>query len=170
MIKPFIETGKIVGTHGVRGEMRVQPWADSPKVVANLKKIYIDDKGTEFPLSSARVHGNMVLIKSDDVTTIEQAEKFRNKVIYAAREDVLPKNGGHLISDLLGCKVFDADSSELLGELVDVFSTGANDVWTVRNNGKVYLVPAIDVVVIDADVENEKIVIRPLKGIFDDEN
>ncbi len=170
MIKQFVETGKIVGTHGINGEMRVQPWADSPKAVASLKKLYLDEGKTELGLLSARVHGNVVLIRAKGVDSIEAAEKLRGKVIYAAREDVLPKDGGHLIVELIGCKVYDADSNELLGTLSDVSQTGANDVWHVSRDGNEYLVPAINDVIVSVDVENEKIVLRPIKGIFDDED
>lgn len=169
MIKRFVETGKIVGTHGIKGEMRVQPWADSPKAVADLKHIYISDDGEELELISSRVHSNIVLIKVNGIDTVEQAEKMRNKIIFAKRDDVL-KNGGHLVAELIGCSVVDADTNEIYGEISDVFQTGANDVWTVKNNGREYYVPAIDDVVIFVDVEAEKIEIRPIKGIFDDEN
>ena len=95
---------------------------------------------------------------------------MRNSVIYIDRADVKLPEGRYFITDLLGCQVFDADSGEELGKITDVSETGANDVWHITRNGKEYLVPAIDEVIISVDTENEKIVIRPIKGIFSDEN
>jgi 16S rRNA processing protein RimM len=78
--------------------------------------------------------------------------------------------GRYFISDLLGVEVFDADTNERLGEITDVSQTGANDVWHIKRDGKEYLIPAIDDVLISVDIDNNTAVIRPLKGIFDDEN
>ncbi|MBQ2676441.1 MAG: ribosome maturation factor RimM [Clostridia bacterium] len=170
MIKKFLETGKIVGTHGIRGEMRVQPWCDTPQFLTKFKRLYLDDKGTALNIKSSRVHGNIVLVLAEGVNSIEDAEKLRGKVLFISREDAQIKEGAYFIQELIGCTVFDADTDAVLGELCDVSETGANDVWHIKNSGKEYLVPAIKDVVVSVDVENEKIVIRPLKGIFDDED
>ena len=78
------------------------------------------------------------------------------------------EEGQYLISDLMEIEVFDADSGKLLGKISDVSKTGANDVWHIMSNGKEYLIPVIDDVVISVDIDANKIVIRPLKGIFED--
>ncbi|MGN0557226.1 MAG: ribosome maturation factor RimM [Acutalibacteraceae bacterium] len=170
MKKQFIETGKIVGTHGIAGEMRLQPWADSPASVAALPELYIDEKGTPLGVHSMRVHGNIVLIKARDVRSIEAAERLRNTVVYAAREDILPAGGRYLVSDIIGCKAYDADDETIVyGEITDVSQTGANDVWHISRNGKEYLVPVIPDVVISADVDSGIVRLRPLKGIFDED-
>lgn len=169
MKKQFIETGKIVGTHGIGGEMRVQPWADSPKALCRLKRLFIDEQGSEIKIKSSRVHGNVVLIKAEGVDSIEAAEKMRNKVIYAAREDVVPSDG-HLIADIIGCKVYDADTDALYGEISAVSQTGANDVWHISKDGREYLMPAIDEIIESVDIENDIVKIHPMKGLFDDED
>lgn len=171
MLKKFLKTGKIVGTHGIKGEVRVQPWCDSGEFLKQFKKIYLDKYGaTSLPVSSVRPHGNVVIMALKGIDSIEKAESLRGKVIYINRNDVRLEKGRYFIDDLLGCTVFDADSGEILGKLTDVSETGANDVWHITRNDKEYLVPAINDVLIDIDVENEKVVIRPLKGIFDDED
>jgi 16S rRNA processing protein RimM len=104
------------------------------------------------------------------VTSIEAAENLRNKTIYIDRKDAKLPEGRYFIDDLLGCSVFDADTEQLLGEIKDISPTGANDVWHIVRDGKEYLVPAIPEVLVDVDIENEKVIIRPLKGIFDDED
>ena len=170
-MKKYIETGKIVGTHGIKGMVRVQPWSDSGEFLSEFKYFYLDDKGEkQLEVKSAKPHGNVVLMALKSVNTIEDAERLRGSVIYIDRKDVHLPEGRYFISDLLGCSVSDADSGELLGEITDVSATGANDVWHITLDGKEYLVPAIEQVIVSVDVENGKIVIRPIKGIFDNED
>ncbi|MBR7131899.1 MAG: 16S rRNA processing protein RimM [Clostridia bacterium] len=171
MKKQYLETGKIVGTHGVKGMVRVQPWCDSPEFLAGFKRFYTNEKGGE-PLcaTAVRPHGNVVLIAFKGITSIEQAEALRNRILYINRKDASLPEGRYFIDDLVGCAVFDADSSEELGLLTEVSATGANDVWHITRNEREYLVPAINEVIVSVDTEQEKIVIRPLKGIFDNED
>ena len=171
MKKQYLETGKIVGTHGVKGMVRVQPWSDSPEFLAGFKHFYTDENGDgELCATAVRPHGNVVLIAFKGIGTIEQAEALRNKVLYINRKDTSLPEGRYFIDDLIGCTVLDADSGEELGLLTEVSATGANDVWHITKNEKEYLVPAIDGVIVSVDTEQEKIVIRPLKGIFDNED
>ena len=171
MKKQFLETGKIVGTHGVRGGVRIQPWCDSPEFLSNFKKLYLDENGQEFlSVIKLQPHGNIVIGTLKGVDSIEAAEKYRKRVLYINRRDIKLEPGRYFISDLLGCKVFDADSGEALGEIVDVSETGANDVWHIKRGEREYLVPNIPDVVIKVDIDGERVELRPLKGIFDDED
>lgn len=171
MKRKFLETGKIVGTHGVRGMVRIQHWCDSAEFFCSLKNLYLDENGREkLIVISAKPHGNVVIASLEGVDSIETAETYRNKVLFMRREDAGLEDGQYFISDLLGCEVFDADSEKLLGRISDVSQTGANDVWHIKSGDKEYLIPSIDEVVISVDVDAEKIIIRPLKGIFDNEN
>lgn len=170
-MKKYIETGKIVGTHGVRGMLRVQPWSDSGEFLSGFKCFYLDSKGEKkVEVKSAKPHGNVVLMALRGIDTIEDAERLRSAIIYIDRDDVKLPEGRYFISDLIGCTVSDADTEMLLGEITDVSATGANDVWHITKNGKEYLVPAIDDVIVSVDIENGRIVIRPIKGIFDNED
>ena len=170
-MKKYIETGKIVGTHGINGMVRVQPWSDSSEFLCSFKYFYLDKNGkNKLQVVSAKPHGNIVLLSLNGIGSIEDAETLRGKTLYINREDVILPEGRYFISDLLGCEVFDADTDELLGTLNDVSETGANDVWHITKNSNEYLVPAIDEVIVSVDTENQKIVIRPMKGIFDDAN
>ncbi len=171
MIKNFLETGKIVGTHGVRGMVRVQPWSDDGAFLTEFKKIYLDEKGENtLRILKAQVHGNVVLMTLEGVSSIEAAERLRGSIIYIKRSDVKLPEGRYFISDLLGCTVTDADTGSVLGELCDVSKTGANDVWHIKKDDKEYLVPAIAEVLVKVNPKENHIEIRPLKGIFDDEN
>ena len=171
MKQQFIETGKITGTHGIRGEMRVQPWCDMPEDLLQYQTLYLDTAGLErLQVVGMRVHKAMVILKAKGIDTIAQAEALRNRVVYIHRDDLQLDEGQYLVADLIGCQVFDTASGEPLGELTDVSKTGANDVWHITKQGKEYLIPAIPLVVDQVDVDNGRITITPLKGIFEDED
>lgn len=171
MIKQYLETGKIVGTHGVNGMVRVQPWSDSGDFLNNFKHFYLDaDGNTSLEAIKIRSHGAVTLISFKGVETLEAAEKLRGTVLYINREDITLPHGRYFIDDLIGCSVFDADSGEKFGEISDVSQTGANDVWHILQNGKEYLLPAVDEVIAFVAPNEERIEIRPMKGIFDDED
>lgn len=171
MIKDFLEIGKITGTHGIRGELRVQPWCDSPEFMKRFKTLFLDKKGEKPVRVSSRPHGNMVIMKLEGVDTVEAASLYRDKVLYMKRSDARLPEGRFFIQELIDCRVIDADDEALCyGTLTDVSQTGANDVWHITNEKGEYLIPAIPPVVIDTDVASGIIKIRPLKGIFDDEN
>lgn len=173
MIKNYLEIGEIVGTHGVRGELRVNPCCDSPEFFTQFKTLYYDSNGCcAVKVTSSRPHGNIVLVKIAGVDTVEDAQKLRGRTLYMKRSDASLPDGSYFIAELVGCEVFDADNSSIkYGTLSDVSQTGANDVWHITaENGREYLIPAIPIVVIKTDVENNLVLIRPLKGIFDDED
>jgi 16S rRNA processing protein RimM len=170
MKKQYLETGKIVGTHGIKGMTRVQVWADDNEFLGQFKFVYTDENGNgKLEISRVQPHGTVALVAFKGVNTIEQAEKLRGTVIYINRKDAKLPEGRYFITDLLGCEVFDADTNELLGKITDVSETGANDVWHITKDDKEYLVPAIADVIVTVDTENEKAVIRPMKGIFDED-
>jgi 16S rRNA processing protein RimM len=171
LIKEYLELGEIVGTHGIRGELRVNPWCDSPEFAAKFKTLYFDSNGgCAVQVKSARPHGNIVLLAIKDVDTVEKAQKLRGKILYMKRSDAKLPKGSYFIAELIGCTVYDADEPEkVYGTLSDVSATGANDVWHIKDeNGKEYLIPAIPDVCVETDVAENRVVIRPLKGIFDD--
>lgn len=171
MIKQFLEIGQIVSTHGIRGELRVQPWCDSPEFLKKFKTLYFDKDGkTAKKVLSCRPHGNIVIVALEGIDSIEKAQELKNTVLFMNRDDARLKKGQYYIQDLLDCTVVDADDEEkIYGIITDVSQTGANDVWYITDKDKnEYLIPAIKSVVIDTDVVSGIIKIRPMKGIFDD--
>lgn len=171
MKKQFLDTGRIVGTHGIKGEVRIEPWSDSPEFLCAFKRLYLDENGTDFIEVKCRPHKNITLAKIKGVETIEEAERYRGKIVYIDRADVRLGEGVHFVQDLIGLEIRDADNGTVYGTLTDVLRTGANDVYEITgNDGKTYLAPVIDEVVTEINVDGGYVLLRPMKGIFDDED
>ncbi len=167
----FLEAGKIVAVQGIKGEVRVQSWSDSPEFLCEFDSFYLSKGNDEIHVASSRVQKNVVIIKFEGVETPEQASLLRNKILYISRDDVELDENTYFIQDLIGLDVIDVDTGVSYGELSDVSETGANDVYHIRTKeGTFYYIPAIADVVIKTDIENKKMLIRPLKGLFDDDN
>lgn len=166
----YLEIGEIVGTHGVRGELRLYPWCDSPEFVKKFKTLYWDGQGSEsVSVLSCRPHGGLALLVLEGIESVEQAQALRGRILYMKRSDAKLPKGSYFLQELFGCRVIDADKPQLeYGVLSDVSKTGANDVWHIKKDDKEYLLPAIKQVVASVDIEANIVKIRPMKGIFDD--
>ncbi len=169
-MEQYLEIGKVVSTHGLRGELRVDPWCDSPQFLCQFKTLYLKKGETKLSVSS-RPHKTIAIVKAKGIDTIEEAEKLRGRVLYINRSDARLAPGEYFIQDLMGLDVIDIDTSKSYGKITDVLKTGANDVYQVTDEKKKeYLIPVIDDVVKEIDINGGKVLIKPLKGIFDDED
>lgn len=166
MKNTYLDAGKIVNTHGIRGEVKVFPLCDSPEFLLEFDRFFIN--GQEIKVLASRVHKNVTLMRLEGIDHIDKAEAMRGKILQIACDDVELEDGRYFIEDLIGMRIVDADSGEEYGTLKSVLQTGANDVYEVQGKTRVYLVPKIDDVVLDTDVEKGVITIRPLKGLFDE--
>lgn len=171
-MKKYLETGKIVATQGLKGEVRIDPWCNDPDFLCSFKRIYLDENGNnELKIISGRKQKNIVIMKFEKIDDIDIAKKLCGKTIYIDREDVKLEKGEYFIQDILDIDVFDSETDAYYGKITDVFKTGANDVYEITNpENKKYLIPVIDGVVLSTDIEKKIMKIKPLKGIFDDEN
>lgn len=170
MKKKFLEIGKIVSTHGIKGEVRVQPWCDDSELLTEFDSLYLKEGQEEIIIESARVHKNVVVMKFENVNDMNSAQLLRNRILYVDRDDLVLDDKTYFIQDLIGLKVIDFDNeSKVYGKIMDVTQTGANDVYHIQDeNKKVVLIPAIADVVKETDIDNEIMKITPLKGLFDD--
>lgn len=166
MKKQFLETGEIVTTHGIKGEVRVYPWCDSPDFLTGFEHIYLKKGDVQLKVQEARVHKNIVIMKLEGYDTVERAVALRGQTVYINRKDVRLEEGEYFVQDLIGIKVIDDATGEEYGVITEVSQTGANDVYTVKNGSVEYLIPAIPQVVIDTDTEREIMRIKPLDGLF----
>ncbi len=167
--KPYLEVGQIVGTHGVRGEVRVQPWCDSPQQFAAFHKLYWDAAGTRPVRVKGRAHKNVALVQLDGVDTVEAAAALRGRLLYVARRDLRLPTGRYLVQDLIGLAVVDADTGVTYGRLTDVSQTGANPVYHMATERGEVLIPAIPEVVVGIDLTAEVVRLRPMKGLLDED-
>ncbi|MCQ2461032.1 MAG: ribosome maturation factor RimM [Clostridia bacterium] len=171
MLLKYLELGKIVSTHGVRGELRVQHWCDSPEFFKSFKTVYLGKNGQDpYKVLGARPHGNIMLLTLEGINDIDAANTLRGKIIYVERDKAPLDPGSYFIAELIGCSVVDADDeSKIYGKVTDVLNTGASDIWQIKGtDGKEYLLPSIPEVVISVDVANNITKVRPMKGIFDE--
>lgn len=167
-MKQYLETGRITGTHGLRGEVRVQPWADSPEFLAEFDELYLDEGAKKIEITSARAQKQMIIMKIKGVDSIDDADKLRNKVLYMNRNDVELEDGAYFIQDLIGLEVLDVETGERVGRLTDVSETGANDIYHIRtDDGREFLIPVIDDVVKEISPENGFVKIFRMKGLFE---
>ncbi len=167
-MEEYFEIGQIVNTSGLKGILKIKPFTDDIKKFSNLKTIYIKTKSglTEFKIEQVRYVKNIVMLKLAGIDTVEEAEKYRNLYIKILRdqEEEL-EEGSYYVVDILGCKV-NTDANQELGKIVDVFQTGSNDVYVVKDEqGKQILLPAIKQVIKNVDIKNKIITVHLLEGL-----
>ncbi len=170
-MKQYLEAGKAVSTHGVRGELRFYPWVDNAQTLCGIKKLYLDAAGKVSVEVEIRAQKNMNLLKLRGVDSIEDARKYIERTFYFDRDDVELAPGAFFVSDLLGAGVINADTGETVGRLRDVVSNGVQDIYEIElSDGTVRLVPAVPAFVQSADAQKGEIVIKPIRGLLSDED
>lgn len=167
-MEKILEFAKVNNTHGIRGEVKCSLWCDDINFVKQLKTVYLDKNATKsLTLVSARPQKNIGILKFAEITTIEQAEELKNKILYCDRDDVKIDDDAYYIADLIGCKVVDVDSGEEYGVIKDVQNYGSCDIYELKMPNKTVLIPAIPDVVKSVDVDNQLVKISVMKGLFD---
>lgn len=164
----YLELGQIVNVKGLKGEVKVNSFTDDSTKFERIPKVFIKQKNnlTELEIEKVGYSKNQVIIKFKNINTIEEAEKLRNSYIVVNREifGELPE-GVYYIADLIGLDVY-TESDEYLGKVDDIFSTGSNDVYVVKDElGKQKLLPGIDEVIRKIDLESGKIIVNLIKGL-----
>ena len=166
---PNLEIGQIVNTFGIKGMVKVKPFTDDIRRFDELKTVYVEKNNnqTEYEIEEVKYHKDMVLIKFKGIDKVEQAEMLRNSYLTVSRNSVEKlEEGRYYIVDLLGLEVY-TDEQVLLGTLEDIFNTGSNDIYVVKDKqGKQILLPAIQDVIKQIDIENKKIIVHLLPGLI----
>lgn len=160
--------GKIVNTHGVKGEVKIYPYSDDLDKFEDFEYFYLEGEGkVKFKIESTRVHKNMVLLKFVGYDDINQVLKFMNKNVYIERKDVEDDGEGHYVVDLIGCEIFDEDG-EFIGHLKDVLQNTAQDLYEIKkvSDGQVFYLPVVDAFVKSIDIKSKKIVVHLIDGIM----
>ena len=162
MSNRFLEAGKIVSTHGIRGEVKIQPWADSPDFLTGIKRLYID--GAPVTVLSAKVHKGCVIAALSGVGDIDGAIRLKNKIVSIDRNDAPLEEGKYFIADIIGLRAIDAVTGGELGAVAEVLTLPANDVYVIRGEREI-LIPAVPEFIIETNIDERYVMIRLIEGI-----
>lgn len=167
-MQEYLEIGQIVNTYGIKGFVKVVPFTDDNKRFEDLETVYIEYKGNliQMTIEEVSYSKNLVLLKFKEAPDINMVEKYKNCYLKIDRKDAvdLPEDT-YFIIDLLGLDVY-TEEGRLLGNVDDIFKTGSNDVYVVKNSeGKQLLLPAIADVIKKIDLQDKKIIVNLIKGL-----
>ena len=161
MANQLLECGKSVNTHGIRGEVKIQPWADSPEVLCGLPALYLD--GKPVAIRSARVHKGNVIALLDGVDDVDQAMLLKNKVVWLNRADLKLPEGTFFLADLIGLRVIDEQDREL-GTLAEILSPSRQQVYVVKGEQE-RMIPAVPEFILETNVAEGYIRVRLIEGM-----
>lgn len=169
MKQAYLECGKIINTHGFRGDVKLECWCDAPEILADLACVYLREGETYLPrrVTRASVFRQFVIAHLEGVEDEDAANALRGRVLFAAREDIPLPEGGSFIVDLLGLPVRHADTGETLGTMANVETRGGCEMYLVRTATGEYYVPAVPAFIERVDVE-DAVYIRPIPGLLGD--
>ena len=154
----FLEAGEIVSTHGVRGEMKVLPWADGPDFLCEFDRVRIG--GKDYNVENCRVQKTCNLLKIEGVDTIEAAQTMRGKTVLVYREDISDEI--IFAAELIGVEVYEGDT--LIGTVKDVLDYPGNKVYVVKGE-KEYMIPAVKEFILDTDMQANRMQVKLLEGM-----
>ena len=164
-----LEVGQIVNTFGIKGEVKVTPFTNDMKRFDDLKKVYVTSRKDSklYKVESVRYHKNMVLLKLEGINNPEDAEMLKNSYLEIDRKDAIPlEEGTYFIADLIGLEVY-SDEGNLLGKVEDIYTTGSNDIYVIKDElGKQILLPGIKEVIKDVQIQNAKIIVHLIPGLI----
>ena len=160
-MKEFLDCGQIVNTHGIRGEVRVVPWADSPDFLCGFSTLYVD--GTAKKVQASRVHKGSVIAKLDGVETVEGAMALKGKTVQIRRSDAKLPEGAFFLADIIGLDVVDGDGQKI-GVLKEVLSPSVQQVYVVRGEREI-MIPAVPEFILETNIEGGYIKVRLIEGM-----
>ena len=158
---PFIEAGEIVNTHGVRGEIKMLPWLDSPEDMCGFTRCRIG--GKDYAITACRVQNTCDLLKLEGVDTMEAAQALRGKAVTLYREDM--DEDVIFAGDLIGMEVF--SQAERIGELTQVLDYPGNQVYVVKGERE-YMLPAVKEFILSTDLDGNRMEVKLLEGMETD--
>ncbi len=160
-MKEYVEAGRIVNTHGVAGEVKIEVWLDSPEFFRTFKRLFIG--GTETKILSARTHRQFVIARFAGVDDLNAAMALKGKTVEILRADAHLKDGEFFVQDILGFRVVDEQGREV-GRLVDAEETPASMLYTVKGERE-HLIPAVKEFILGIDAEKEEIRVHLIEGM-----
>ncbi len=167
-ISKYLECGKIINTHGVRGGLKLESWCDTPKDLASLKKVFLK-KGAEYEchkVKKAAVFKQFVIFELEGINDIDEAMKLKNTIVFADRDDISIDEDAFFLADLIGLPVFDIASGDKIGTLSDVLNLGASDLYEIKTDNGKKLIPAVDEFIKEIDLDRG-IFVSLIEGMLD---
>lgn len=168
MKQNYLLCGKVINTHGVRGTLKVESYCDTPEVFASIGVLYFK-KGEEYrayPVRRTVRFGRMMLVELEGIDSLDLAVDFKNRELFARREDIPIEEGAVFLADLIGLPVTDADTGHVYGEVADVRESPAANLFVIKTeDGKEVLLPDVPAFISRAD-EEEGLFITPIEGFF----
>lgn len=161
MKSEFLETGEIVNTHGIAGEVKIMPWSDSPDFLLDFRTLYDGTRPLE--VEHARVHKNAVLVKFRGVDSVEAAMGLKGTVVSIARKDAKLAPGAYFLADLLGATVKD-EEGRVLGTLTEVLSPSVQKVYVVEGEST-HMIPAVPQFIKKVDLDAGELVVSLIEGM-----
>lgn len=165
MLQQYLEVGQVTGVHGLMGEVRVQPWADSPDFLCRFKTLYVDEAHFPMNVQRARVHKNMVIIKFEGPTDVPSALSLKGATLYIDRADAKLPEGAFFLADIYGLEARDAATGQVLGKIEDVLTLPANNVYVVRGGQRELMIPAVSQFIAETNIEGGFIRINMIEGL-----
>ena len=161
MKEKYIEAGEIVNTHGVRGEVKIMPWTDTPEFLRAIKTLYVE--GRPVRVLSSRIHKGALLASLEGVEDVNAAMRLKGKRVSIDRDDARLPEGRFFIQDIIGARVVD-EAGEELGSLAEVIDAPAGMIYIVRGETE-HLIPAVDEFILSTDADAGVITVRLIEGM-----
>lgn len=161
MTNELLECGKIVNTHGIRGEVKIIPWADDAEFLCDLPTLYID--GKPVAVRNARVHKGNAIVLLEGVDDMNTAMLLKNKVVYLHRDDVELEEDAFFLADVIGLDVVDENGVKL-GVLDDILSPSLQDVYVVKGEREI-MIPVVPEFILETNVDEGYIKVRLIEGM-----
>ena len=161
-MKQFLESGKIVNTHGVKGDIKIQPWSNSPEFLTQIKTIYVDE--IPYHILKWKIQKECLLATVKEIDSLEKALHFKNKIVYINRDDVKLDEGEYFIQDIIGFDVIDDDRDAPAGKLKDVLQLPAGNVYVVQGDREI-LVPVVPEFIRGIELEAGTIRVHFIEGM-----
>lgn len=168
MEKSYIQIGKIINTHGIRGEIKVYPLTNFPERFKALKEIVLisPEKPKRLLIERVRFQNTNIILKLKEYNSISEVEKLKGLALAIPEEKLWPlKEDEYYHFQILGLKVHTTDGL-FLGIIKDIFSTGGSDVYSVKMEDKEYLIPAIKEIIKEINLETGKMIICAREGLL----
>lgn len=164
----YFKIGKIVNTHGIKGMIKIYPYTENIHDLDNIKQIYLNPElQKKYTVKSVNAQKNMLLMSLEGIDTQEEAETLKNEYLYIPRDpnEKLQKDT-YYICDIIGCDVISIDDNSFVGKIVDVFNTGANDIYEVKTENSSICLPAIFDVIKKIDIKQKKVYVHMMEGLM----